>query len=199
MNNNITQAIKDIEQGKLVCFPTETVYALAANALNMQAIEKIYTIKGRDFNKPLALLLKDIASAKEVVKTNKNFDKLAKAFCPGPITFIMQKSATYPLPSGLNSGVDTIAVRIPKNDIALDILQKANCYIVATSVNPSGKKEATNAKQAQEYFGDKIETIIDGGECDLKVASTIVDLSEGTIKIVREGIITEEMIQEIIA
>lgn len=195
MNKKAIQAIKN---GELVCFPTETVYALAANASDKDAVNSIYSLKGRDFNKPLAILVGDVEQAKIIAKTNEKFVKLAKEFCPGPITFILQKSDDFPLPSHFNPGVETIAIRIPRNDIALDVIKQSDCFIAATSVNLSGKAEAVNAQQINDYFGDAIKTVIDGGECDLKMASTIVDLSSDEVRIVREGYITEDMINKVL-
>jgi L-threonylcarbamoyladenylate synthase len=185
MSNVIKQAVKLIESGKIISFPTETVYAIAASAENDTAIGGIYTLKGRDFTKPFAIFVKDVASIKNVAKLDERTIKIANKFCPGPITFVLPKSPEY----GRNSRLNTIAVRIPDNEIAMEILQNINCPIVATSANPSGKKEATNAKQVKDYFPN-LDLIIDGGECAIGTASTIIDLCGRDIKILRQGSIT---------
>lgn len=182
----IKQACKLLEGGKLVSFPTETVYALAANATDEQALKAIYNIKGREFKKPLALLFKNIEDAQRYVKFNKNALMLAQKFCPGPISFVLPKSDNCNLPDIINGGLDTLSIRIPDHEIALAILNQVNCPIVATSSNISGKPDATTAEQVRDYFGNNIDMIINGLGCSGR-ASTIVDLCKRQPKILREG------------
>ncbi len=197
MGELIKQASSMLQRGKIISFPTETVYALAANAMDESAVAEIYRIKGRDFDKPLALLVKDIASLEGVVEMNGSALKLAKVFCPGPITFILPKSKNCEIKSGMNQKLQMLAVRIPDNDIALQILGAANCPIFATSANPSGMAEAVNAGQVRGYFPD-LEMIIDGGECKIGRASTIVDLCGEKPVILREGSVSREEIEWVI-
>lgn len=193
MSNVIKQAVKLIKSGKIISFPTETVYALAASAENEAAINGIYTLKGREFTKPLAIFVKDVASIKTVAKVDERTLKIASKFCPGPITLVLPKTAEY----GRNSELKTIAVRIPDNKIAVDILQDLDFPIVATSANTSGKKDATNAQQVKDYFPN-LDLIIDGGECAIGKASTIIDLCDENIKIIRQGSITLEEIEAVL-
>lgn len=182
----IKQACKLLEGGKLVSFPTETVYALAANATDEQALKAIYNIKGREFKKPLALLFKNIEDAQRYVKFNKNALMLAQKFCPGPISFVLPKLTNCNLPDIINGGLDTLSIRIPDHEIALAILNQVNFPIVATSSNISGKPDATSAEQVRNYFGSNIDMVINGLGCSGR-ASTIVDLCERQPKILREG------------
>lgn len=198
MNEKIKQAAKLIKQGKLVSFPTETVYALAADANNSKAVEAIYRLKGRNADKPLALLLADIDLAQSIVELNEAARKLAAEFCPGPITFVLKKHKGSKLAANLNEGIDTIAVRIPDHEIALSILRKAGCPVVATSVNPSGQPSAISAAEVEGYFSGRIDYLLDGGDCTIGIASTVVDLTGSSPKILREGSITKEDIESVL-
>lgn len=193
----IKQACKLLEEGKLVCFPTETVYALAANANNEKALKAIYTLKGREFKKPFALLFKNVQDAQRYVKFNKNALILAEKFCPGPISFVLQKSDNCDLPTIINGGLDTLSVRIPDHKIALEILSHVRCPIVATSANISGEPDATTYNEVVYYFENNIEMIINGDGCSGK-ASTVVDLSSTQPKILREGEISLSDILKIV-
>jgi L-threonylcarbamoyladenylate synthase len=180
------QASKLLEQGKLVSFPTETVYALAANATDKNALEGIFRVKGRDFKKPLALLVENIEQAKKYVNFNNNALMIAQKFCPGPISLVLPKSNSCDLPDIINGGLNTLSVRIPDHPIALDILKNTSCPIVATSSNTSGNPDALNANQVREYFGENIDLVIEGGGCSGK-ASTVIDLCNEKPVILREG------------
>ncbi|MCE3233685.1 MAG: yciO [Rickettsiaceae bacterium] len=194
MKNNLRQAARLLEEGKVLSFPTETVYAIAGNALNEAAVSRIYEIKGRDFNKPLAILSPSLERLKNIVIINESACKIAEEFCPGPITLVLSKHPKCKVLPAVNSGLQTLAVRIPDNKIALEILKEANCPVIGTSANPSGKAEAINAAQVNNYFSDKLSMIIDGGECEIGKPSTIVDLTGPEIKILREGSISKEQI-----
>jgi L-threonylcarbamoyladenylate synthase len=197
MRKIIKQASAMLQRGKIISFPTETVYALAVNAMDENAIVEIYRIKGRDFDKPLALLAKDIASLEGVVEMNDAALKLAKVFCPGPITFILPKAKNCKVKNSVNQELKTLAVRIPDNEIALQILNALSCPIFATSANPSGMSEAVNAGQVRGYFPD-LEMVIDGGECKIGRASTIVDLCGDRPMILREGSVSKAEIEAVI-
>lgn len=198
MDSKIKQAAKLIKMGKLVCFPTETVYALAANAENSESIYGIYKLKGRGFDKPLALLVKNVEDAKRVVVVDKRAEKLFAAFSPGPITLILPKLPGTSVAKNINPEGNTIAVRIPDNEIALSILQEAGCFVAATSANISGKPEAVDAYMVREYFGDEISYLVDGGKCDIGSASTIVDLSGDKAVIVRQGAVTIKQVEDVV-
>ena len=191
MDKKVKQASKIIKSGGIVSFPTETVYALAADINNKNAINSIYDLKGRDENKPLALLIEDISFLEGMVEIDDIAKKLINEFCPGPITFILNKDKDCNLPEFLNPTTDTIAIRIPDNEVAIAIVKEAGGAIAATSVNPSGKDPATSYEEVNEYFGDKIDYVIDGGKSKISVSSTILDLTSDDLKILRQGSITK--------
>lgn len=196
MDDIIIQAVRFLRDGGVISFPTETVYALAADATNKHAIERIYKIKGREFNKPLAVLVKDTKQAKELVECNAAFFKLAEKFSPGPISYILPVKKNIKLYA--NQGLTSLGVRIPDNKTALQILAAADFPVAATSTNPSGQPEATSANEVKSYFGGQIDMIIDSDdECSGR-ASTIIDLCSATPKILRIGEISEEEIKAVI-
>lgn len=197
MKEQIIQAAKLMNCGKLVSFPTETVYALSASALNEDAIQLIYKLKGRDYSKPLALFCKNLKDAEAYVHVTDKARRLADRFCPGPITLVLPKKADCPLPAWVNSGLPTLAIRIPDHPVAQAILSELPYPIVATSTNPSGQPEAVTASQVKVYFGNKIDKIIEGEGCG-GVVSTVVDISGGEVFILREGAISKDAIWEVI-
>ncbi|PIR37553.1 MAG: threonylcarbamoyl-AMP synthase [Alphaproteobacteria bacterium CG11_big_fil_rev_8_21_14_0_20_39_49] len=197
MESLIIQASILLENGKSVSFPTETVYALAANAKNENALEAVFKLKGREFKKPLALLVENIDEAKKYVDFNEHALMIAKKLCPGPISMVLPKSKGCDLPDIINGGMDTLSVRIPDHKTALEILRHTNCPVVATSANLSGKPDALCASEVRGYFGDKIDMVIEGGGCSGE-ASTVIDLCGDSPKILRKGKITMDDILKII-
>jgi len=198
MEDNIRQAVSNLTNGKAICFPTETVYALSVDAYNKEAVEKIYKIKGRDKNKPLALLLADLSMMEECVEVNALAKKIATAFMPGPITLILPKKTNNKLAGNINSGLKTIGVRIPDHAIALEIIRTFGHPVIGTSANISGMDAAISAEQIRNQLGNKVDFIFDNGESEIGVASTVVDLSEDDIKILRQGSVTLQEIKAVI-
>jgi L-threonylcarbamoyladenylate synthase len=196
MNQNITQAVKLLKSGKLVTFPTETVYALAGCARSDAAIEQIYHLKGRNFNKPLALFFKDLAVAETYVEINAAAHKIAAAFCPGPITLVLKMKPGGGLSPRLNSGLQTLAIRIPDHPVAQAILQEYPTPIAATSTNRSGEPEAVTASEVAAYFGDAVECI--KGEGCGGVVSTIVDLTGSAPRLLRAGAVPWEAVEAVL-
>jgi len=193
----INKAAEIIKSGGVVCFPTETVYALACSSDNDQAIRLIYQIKGRDFNKPLSLLVADIGQIEEVAEVIPTAKLLLDKFAPGPLTIILNKKLESCV-SSLVGTDNTIGVRVPDHPIALAIIKAVGKPIIATSANISGSKEAINAQQVEEQLEGKIDFIIDAGNSLLKMSSTVVDLTGKEIKIIRQGTITEIEISSVI-
>lgn len=193
MDDIIIQAVRFLRNGGVISFPTETVYALAADATNKNAIERIYKIKGREFNKPLAVLVKNTRQAEELVQCNEAFFKLAAKFSPGPISYILPVKKNIKLYA--NQGLASLGVRIPDNKTALQILEAADFPVAATSTNPSGKKEATSANEVKDYFSSQIDMIIDSDDKCSGRASTIIDLCQLPPQILRVGEISEEEIR----
>ena len=182
-----------IRDGGLVAFPTETVYGLGGDALNPESSKKIYAAKGRPSDNPLIVHVADMESVADIVKEiPEAARKLADAFWPGPLTMIMNKSDKVPYET--TGGLDTVAIRMPNNKIALELIRQSGGYIAAPSANTSGRPSPTVARYCVEDLSGKIEMIIDGGQVGIGLESTIVDLTSGTPMILRPGYITKEML-----
>ena len=188
---------KIINDGGLVAFPTETVYGLGANALDDEAVKKIYIAKGRPSDNPLIVHFADVDDIDMAVR---EFPKSAKLlfshFAPGPITIIMKKSDR--LAQTVTAGLDTVAVRIPSDKTARAFIKATGCPIAAPSANISGKPSPTSAKHVIYDMNGKIDAIIDGADCEVGVESTIIDLSADVPVILRPGGITYNQIKEIL-
>lgn len=190
-------AAEEIKKGNLVAFPTETVYGLGADALNRKAVEKIFQAKGRPFNDPLIV---HIADVKELNRLSKQIPpvalKLAKAFWPGPLTLVLKKSEL--VSSIITADLDTVAVRMPADNIALSLIREAKTPIVAPSANLFGKTSPTTAQHVADDLGGKIEMIIDGGKTKVGVESTVLDITTKPVQLLRAGGISVEKLKEVI-
>ncbi len=186
-----------LKEGGLVAFPTETVYGLGGDALNPESSKKIYAAKGRPSDNPLIVHVADMESVSGIVKEiPEAARKLSDAFWPGPLTMIMNKSDKVPYET--TGGLDTVAIRMPNNKIALELIRQSGGYIAAPSANTSGRPSPTVARYCVEDLSGKIEMIIDGGQVGIGLESTIVDLTSGTPMILRPGYITKEMLSEVL-
>jgi L-threonylcarbamoyladenylate synthase len=190
-------AAEEIKKSNLVAFPTETVYGLGADALNDKAVAKIFQAKGRPFNDPL---IAHIADIKEIYRLSRKVPpvalKLAKAFWPGPLTLVLKKSE---LVSGIvTAGLDTIAIRMPADDIALSLIREAKTPIAAPSANLFGRTSPTTAQHVADDLGGKIEMIIDGGKTKVGVESTVLDVTVEPVRVLRAGGISLEKLKEVV-
>ena len=186
-----------IKAGEIVVFPTETVYAIGTNGFDENAIKKIYEVKNRPLNKPISLLVSDLDMVKKLAKDiTKEEEKLMKAFFPGPFTIVLKKSDL--VPDVLTSGGDTVGIRMPDDDIALNLIKLAGVPIAAPSANITGKKSGTNIDDIVLDFGDFVDFYIDGGESKLGIGSTIVKMVDGIPVVLRQGSISEKEIQEVL-
>lgn len=186
-----------IKRGGLVAFPTETVYGLGGDALNPESSKKIYAAKGRPSDNPLIVHVADMEDLKAIVKeVPDSARKLAKAFWPGPLTMIMNKNDKVPYET--TGGLDTVAIRMPNNAIALELIRNSGGYIAAPSANTSGRPSPTLARYCIEDLSGKIEMILDGGQVGIGLESTIVDLTSDTPMILRPGYITLDMLREVL-
>lgn len=193
----LNEAAALLRSGKLVGFPTETVYGLAADALNPQAVHDIFEAKGRPGDNPLII---HIAERKDLdrlirVKPSPIAEKLMEAFWPGPLTLIFPKSDI--VPDCTTGGLDSVAVRMPGHPVALELIRLSGVPVAAPSGNRSGRPSPTAAAHMLEDMDGRIEMIIDGGDCEVGVESTVVDMSGEIPRILRPGGITREMIAEI--
>lgn len=193
----LKDAASILQKEGLVAFPTETVYGLGGDALDTEAAKKIYAAKGRPSDNPLIVHIADIDSLRELTKeVPEKAYQLANKFWPGPLTMIMSKSNKVPY--GTTGGLDTVAIRMPSNKIALQLIRESGVCIAAPSANTSGRPSPTKAEHVIEDLDGKIDMIIDGGAVGIGLESTIVDMTSEIPTILRPGYITKEMIEEVI-
>lgn len=192
----INKAARIINEGNLVAFPTETVYGLGADGLNNEACLKIFKAKGRPADNPLILHISDIKMLdKLVVSINEDYKKIFDLW-PGPLTCIFKKSDI--IPDAVTAGGDTVAIRFPSDDIARELISTSNTPIAAPSANISGRPSPTKATDVLFDMDGIIPLIIDGGESNIGIESTVIDLSEDVPVILRPGFYTYEFIKEIL-
>lgn len=195
-NNNIDIAAGYIREGRLVAFPTETVYGLGANALNPLAVAKIFELKERPSFDPLIV---HIASVDDLDKLTVNKDSrvllLAEKFWPGPLTIVLPKSDI--VPDIVTSGLDTVGIRMPNNPIALELIRKAGCPIAAPSANKFGRVSPTTAQHVKKQLPN-VDYILDGGKTQVGIESTIITLNENGFEILRHGVITREDLDSVV-
>lgn len=183
-----------LKEGGLVAFPTETVYGLGGNALDKAAAGKIYAAKGRPSDNPLIVHIADMDALDRIVKDiPKTAKRLAEAFWPGPLTMIFDKDDCVPYAT--TGGLDTVAVRMPSDEIARELIRRGGGYIAAPSANTSGRPSPTTAQHVLEDMDGRIPLILDGGPVDIGLESTIVDLTEERPTILRPGYVTLEMVR----
>ena len=194
---NLIKAKKNIENNNVIGFPTETVYGLAGNAYSNKSVKKIFKLKKRPKSNPLIIHFNNLKNLKNDVIINNTFTKLYKVFCPGPITFILKKKSKSKISPISNAKKKTLAIRIPKHEIARKLLNILNVPLAAPSANISSKLSPTCAKDVFDEFGNKLKFILDGGQCQIGLESTILDLT-GKPTILRPGSITVEKIQKVL-
>ena len=184
-----------IRSGEIVAFPTETVYGLGANALDPLAISKIYQIKGRPSDNPLIVHIGDLNMLSGLVSTISPREmRMIKKFWPGPITLIFKKSKS--VPKITTGGLGTVAVRMPRNKIALALIKRSGLPIAAPSANLSGKPSPTNASHVKEDLDGKVKLILDGGRTQIGIESTVIDMTPRIPVILRPGGISKERIED---
>lgn len=170
----IEEIVKALQDGDLVALPTETVYGLAANALNLQAVKKIFDVKGRPLIDPLIVHIHDINQAEQLAHLPPLAYKLAEKFWPGPLTLVLPKKTV--VPDIVTAGLPNIAIRIPKHPIFQKLLATSKLPLAAPSANPFGYLSPTKAQHVKKTLGHKIKYIVDGGPCTIGLESTILSL-----------------------
>lgn len=198
--DNISEKLKEtaeiIKKGGLVVFPTETVYGLGADATNPEATSKIYTAKGRPSDNPLIIHIATPKDAERYAFLNSAYYLLAEYFMPGPLTVILTSRDTVPLTT--RGGLTTVAVRCPENIIARELIKLSGVAIAAPSANLSGSPSPTTFEYAYSDMNGRVDAIIDGGDCDFGLESTIVSInSDNSLTLLRPGKITKEDIESL--
>ena len=197
VKEGLYKAAEIIKTGGLVAFPTETVYGLGANGLDENAVPKIYEAKGRPSDNPLILHISEFDEIENIVKEIPDVAfVLADEFWPGPLTMVFKKSDIVPYRT--TGGLESVAVRMPSNKIARELIKIAGVPVAAPSANSSGRPSPTKADHVLCDLDGKIDMVIDGGTVDIGLESTIVDVTGEVPVILRPGFITEEMLSEAI-
>ncbi|MBI5103165.1 MAG: threonylcarbamoyl-AMP synthase [Nitrospirae bacterium] len=190
----LDETSKTILSGGIACFPTETFYGLGARYDDPEALAKIYEIKGRPHHKGMPLIIGDMDSLSVIAgRVEDSLLKLAGVFWPGPLTLLLP--AREGLPDFITAGSGRVAVRVPGRSFALDLAKQIGVPITATSANISGMPPAESAGDAEKYFDAAPDLLVDGGKCAGGRPSTIIELIKGTIRIVRQGAVSEEEIR----
>lgn len=195
LSPEVEKAVEILKSGGLVAVPTETVYGLAADATNGEAVARIFQAKKRPEFNPLICHVVDRAMAEGLVKISPLAATLMDAFWPGPITFVLPKSEKCPVSDLVSAGLNSLAVRMPDHSLTHDLIKKLDRPIAAPSANPSGKISPTSAAHVREGLGTRVDMILDGGDCDRGIESTIVTFEGDDVIILRPGSITKDMLE----
>lgn len=184
-----------IKKGEVVGIPTETVYGLAANALNEAAVEKIFTAKGRPSDNPLIVHINDLSMLELLTSNPPNtVYELANRFWPGPLTMVLPKADI--VPNIVTAGLATVAVRYPSHPVALSLIEKCKLPLAAPSANRSGSPSPTTAAHVYNDMQGKIPAVLDGGSCECGLESTVILVEDGSVTLLRPGSITPDMLKE---
>ncbi len=194
-------AVENIIEGKLIAFPTNSVYGLGGDPLNLEVVNRIYDIKYRDRSKGLLLLVADTEEAEKIADFNKISYKLAEHFWPGQLTLVLKRKEPNIIPPEVTACKNTIGIRVPENEIVLTILRKLKSKgyfggIIGTSANYSGEPPSTSGDEVAKKFLTPIDLIIDGGKTQTKIPTTILDCTSEELRLLRIGVIKEKDIED---
>ena len=196
-DDGINIAADILKSGQVCAVPTETVYGLAANALDGAAVKRIFEAKGRPCDNPLIVHVSSVAEIAELVREIPHKAiKLFEKFAPGPLTIVLKKSAVVPFET--SGGLDTVAVRIPKNETVRALIKACDFPLAAPSANKSGSPSPTTAEHVLCDLDGLIPAVIDGGACEVGLESTVLSLANNTPRLLRPGAVTQQMIEEVI-
>lgn len=180
------QILNIFKKDGIIVYPTETFYGLGVDPFNKTAVKKLFALKGREADKPISILVKDKKMLTEVAEEIPlSAEILIKKFWPGPLTIIFK--AKKIIPSLITGSTGKIGVRISSNPITQKLLEAIDAPITATSANPSGEKSPVTTREVMNYFENEVDLILDGGTLSGRLGSTIVDVTEGDLKVIREG------------
>ena len=194
---NLEKAKKNINNNNIIAIPTETVYGLAGNAYSNKSVKKIFHLKKRPSHNPLIIHYSNLKDLQNDAFINEPFLKLYKAFCPGPITFILKKKSKSKISRLASAGKKTIAIRFPKHKVIRNLLNILNVPLAAPSANISSMLSPTCANDVLDEFKNEVKFILDGGQCKIGLESTIIDLT-GKPSILRYGAITTKKISKVL-
>ena len=189
----VTQALNE---GKLIVFPTETVYGIAGNGLTLSVVNNLYQAKKRDYSKPFTLMVNDITKIKDIAYVSENEEKVINKFMPGPITLILKKKDC--ISNLVTANSDTVGVRIPNHEIALSILKSVDYSLATSSANISGSVNNSNIEDIINDLANYVDIFIKGNISSNLLASTVVEIKNNEVNILRNGIISKENIEEVI-
>ena len=187
----VRRAAELLRAGEVVALPTETVYGLAANALNAAAVSKIFTIKGRPAHNPIIVHVSSLAMAQRCVASWPDLaERLARAFWPGPLTLVLEKADS--IPEAVTAGGETVGVRWPKHPLIQAVIEACGFPLAAPSANPSNQVSPTTAEHVRRQLGRKVRLIVDGGQSQVGIESTVLDVTVRPPRLLRPGMIHEE-------
>ena len=193
---NIGIAAEAIKDGKLVVYPTETVYGIAADIFNQKAIKDLYLAKNRPFDMPLSVAVADKEMVQNIAVMTKKVEKLIDAFLPGPLTIITKKDSS--VSDIITSMSQKVGIRIPDNKVALELIRQADRPIIATSANLHSHPDAVNVQDAVRDFGETVPYYLDSGACTRGKPSTIGWIMDDEVEIIRQGAITKRQIEGVL-
>ncbi len=194
LQQQVEAGVEVLRAGGVIVFPTDTVYGLGVDAFNPRAVRRVYDVKRRAADLPLPLLVGDVSQVDALAEAVPEFARfIAERFWPGGLTLVLPRSAS--LPPHLGRGA-TVAVRVPRHLVALDLISRLGRPLVGTSANISGQSSVLTAGEAMQQLGNEVDLIIDGGKCPGGVESTIIDVTGEVPVIVRRGIITDDAISK---
>jgi L-threonylcarbamoyladenylate synthase len=194
----IRRAAQALARGEIVAFPTETVYGLAANALDARAVAKVFAAKERPRFNPLIVHVQGLAEAGEYGLVNEAARKLASVFWPGPLTLVMKRRSTSGIADLVSAGLDTLALRAPAHPVAQALLAKAQLPLAGPSANRSGRISPTAAAHVEAELGDRAAMILDGGPCPVGIESTVVTVAGEEPALLRPGAVPREAIERVL-
>jgi L-threonylcarbamoyladenylate synthase len=180
----VKKAAQIVEKGGVIVYPTDTVYGIGCNPFNKDAVGRIFRIKG-ERTKPLPILVSNIKDIEKIVYTTDMVPRLAEKFWPGPLTIVLPKKPS--LPSIVTCDLDSAAVRVPDHKVALELIQVSGGLLIGTSANKTGEKAPRTAQEAAKQIGEEVDLLIDDGPTPIGTSSTIIDLTQEKLKILRQG------------
>ena len=192
-SDNVSIASEMVRKGGLVIYPTDTVYGLGCDPFNVTAVKRVSKVKG-ERRKPLPILASSIEHVEKIASLSQEAKKIAKEFWPGPLTLVVPKKPV--LPDFVTYNLDSVGVRVPKHDVALQLITLSNGLLVGTSANKTGEKPPRTAQEAAQQLEEEVDIILNGGPATLGMPSTVVDLTSKKPRILREGPVSFKEILE---